>query len=73
MEYIFAGKPLVAFPHFGDQPDNANTLISKGAAIMLPTSKPNSTMLTMAATKPCFNAADVTKAFKKAAESDEMR
>lgn len=35
LEFINAGVPVVAFPHFFDQPANAKLLIEQGAAVML--------------------------------------
>lgn len=35
LEFINAGKPIVAFPHFFDQPANAKLLVEQGAAVLL--------------------------------------
>jgi len=35
MEFISAGKPIVAFPHFGDQPTNAKLIEKRGIGMIL--------------------------------------
>lgn len=35
LEFVSAGKPIVAFPHFADQPANAKELERRQAAVML--------------------------------------
>lgn len=39
LEFIFAGLPILAYPHFGDQPMNAELLVERGVAVMLPNRK----------------------------------
>merc|ERR1712045_659655 len=36
METVTAGKPIVATPFFGDQPENANLAVRAGIAALLP-------------------------------------
>jgi UDP:flavonoid glycosyltransferase YjiC (YdhE family) len=35
LEFINAGKPVLTFPHFGDQMDNASNLVDAGAGLHL--------------------------------------
>lgn len=72
LEFINAGVPVVAFPHFADQFGNADLMIKAGAAVELGRNK--FTMKTEDAVtikKPIFDEEHVCKVFKEAMTKKE--
>ena len=63
LEFIFAGIPVICYPHFGDQPANANLLVERGVGVYLPNQKINPTSITRTFVDPVFDANDVKTKF----------
>ena len=77
LEYINCGLPCVIFPHFGDQPYVAKSLTESGAAISLIwwvyALKEGADHKNHLFSRPMFQAADVTEAFRAVLEDPSYR